>query len=310
LYHSQTKGYDSRSGISGIPFGAAAKFNPKTFDDPTGGKRMPLADTFERVRSGLVHIVFLDAGNTAVASGTGFLSNGYLITNNHVFAGPTNTRVSLRRENQPKSEDAIMSYRDFAARLVTGSDRNSYDFAVLRIPEIIRAGAHQFTLRSPTEKMIGDSVALIGFPLEHQNVTCHAGIISSFYTSGVAEIVQIDASVNAGNSGGPLIDPETGDVLGVVTRKGTGLTKLFGHLRRSIENNIKLIQSSASGISISVGGYDPLRGAIAGQQQISALLDEIERQANVGIGYAMSSAHLLAESAIQEAIASPVARPE
>lgn len=269
---------------------------------------MALADTFERVRSGLIHIVFLDTENRTVASGTGFLSNGYLITNNHVFAGPNNARVSLRGGNKPASENPVMSYTDFKSRLVTGSDRNSYDFAVLDLPEIICPGAHQFTLRSPTEKKIGESVALIGFPLEHQNVTCHAGIISSFYTSGVAQIVQIDASVNAGNSGGPLIDPETGDVLGIVTRKGTGLTKLFGHLRLSIENNIKLIQSSAGGVSISMGGYDPLRGAIVGQQQISALLDEIERQANVGIGYAISSEHLLAEPAIQEAIAAPGAK--
>jgi hypothetical protein len=265
---------------------------------------MPLADTFERVRSGLVHILFLDDRNNAVASGTGFLSNGYLITNNHVFAGPSNTRVWLRRENQLDLKDSIiLSYADFAKRFVTGSDRNSYDFAVLKIPETIRSDDHQFILRSPTAKKIGEPVALIGFPLEHHNITCHAGIISSFYTSGVAQIVQVDASVNAGNSGGPLIDPETGDVLGIVTRKGTGLTKLFGQLRQSIENNIKLIESSATGISISMGGYDPLRGAVAGQQQMSALLDEIERQANVGIGYAMSSDHLLAEPLIQAAIA-------
>jgi hypothetical protein len=52
-----------------------------------------------------------------------------------------------------------------------------------------------------------------------------------------------------------------------------------------------------------MGGYDPLRGAVTGQRQMSALLDEIERQANVGIGYAMSSDHLLAEPLIQAAIA-------
>jgi hypothetical protein len=187
-----------------------------------------------------------------------------------------------------------LPYAEFAKRLVTGSDRNSYDFAVLKIPEIIRADDHQFVLRSPTTKRIGEPVALIGFPLEHHNITCHAGIISSFYTSGLAQIVQIDASVNAGNSGGPLVDPD----------KGTGLTKLFGQLRESTANNIKLLQSSSSGISFSMGGYNPLQGAILGQRQISALLDEIERQASVGIGYAMSSDHLLAEPLIQAAIIS------
>jgi Trypsin-like peptidase domain len=263
---------------------------------------MPLADTFERVRSGLVHILFLNAQNKAVASGTGFLSNGYLITNNHVFAGPPNTHVWLRRENQSDTTGSIvLPYADFAKRLVTGSDRSSYDFAVLKIPETIRSNDHQFSLRSPKTKRIGESVALIGFPLEHLNLTCHAGIISSFYTSGVAEIVQVDASVNAGNSGGPLIDPETGDVLGVVTRKGTGLTRLFNELRQALTNNIQQLQTGSGGISI--GGIDPVQAAIVGQHQMLVVLDEIERQANVGIGYAMSSDHLLAEPQIQEAIA-------
>jgi hypothetical protein len=101
----------------------------------------------------------------------------------------------------------------------------------------------------------------------------------------------------------PLTNWNRGRSGGIVTRKGTGLTKLFGQLRESIANNIRLIESSGKGISISMGGYDPLQGAVIGQRQISALLDEIERQANVGIGYAMSSDHLLAEPTIQAAIA-------
>ena len=209
----------------------------------------------------------------------------------------------LRSENQrdPK-ESVVLPYADFAKRLVTGSDRNSYDFAVLRIPETIRSNDFQFTLRSPTTKKIGEPVALIGFPLEHLNLTCHAGIISSFYRSGVAEIVQVDASVNAGNSGGPLIDPETGDVLGIVTRKGTGLTKLFNELRQSLNNNIQQLKAGAGGISMTIGGIDPIQAAVVSQHQMLAVLDEIERQANVGIGYAMSSDHLLAEPLIQAAI--------
>jgi hypothetical protein len=263
---------------------------------------VPLADTFERVRSGLVHILFLNSQNKAVASGSGFLSNGYLITNNHVFAGPGNTRVWLRKENQTDpAQSAVLSRADFTNRLVTGSDRNSYDFAVLRIPEAIQSSDFQFTLQSPAAKKIGESVALIGFPLEHLNLTCHAGIISSFYASGIAQIVQVDASVNAGNSGGPLIDPESGNVLGIVTRKGTGLTRLFGELRQALDGNIQQLRAGSGGISI--GGVDPVQAAIVGQHQMLVVLDEIERQANVGIGYAMSSDHLLAEPTIQAAIA-------
>lgn len=115
----------------------------------------------------------------------------------------------------------------------------------------------------------------------------------------MAKIIQLDASVNAGNSGGPLIDPSTGTVIGVVTRKATGLSKLFKELRSTIANNIEFMQTQAGGGGISFGRFDLVQGIIASQSQMMVTLDEIERQANVGIGYAFSAEHLLEESCMQ-----------
>jgi hypothetical protein len=110
-----------------------------------------------------------------------------------------------------------------------------------------------------------------------------------------------------GNSGGPLIDVRTGAVIGIVTRKATGLTKLFGELRAAIDQNIAVGQRGVGMMSMS--GFDPAQAFVAGQNQIIATLNEIERQANVGIGYAISSEHLLSEPAIRAAIsASPRTR--
>jgi S1-C subfamily serine protease len=261
---------------------------------------MSLPETFERVRSGLVHIIFVNERGDIVAKGTGFICSGLMITNNHVFAGPRNSIVCLRKEGQSKAEAFCLPYADFAQRLKTGSQENCYDYAILDIPEIVGADDHQFSLENPRTRRIGEAIALIGFPLEHMNLTCHAGIISSFYESGPASIVQVDASVNSGNSGGPLIDPNTGSVLGIVTRKGTGLSKLFQNLRDALKSNIKFIEEQTSGVGMFIGSYNPIEGAIVGQHQILRLLDEIERQANVGIGYAISAEHLLAEPIFQE----------
>jgi hypothetical protein len=59
-----------------------------------------------------------------------------------------------------------------------------------------------------------------------------------------------------------------------------------------------MIEGQTAGAGIAIGGFDLIEGAIVGQRQILTLLSEIERQANVGIGYAISSNHLLAENCL------------
>jgi hypothetical protein len=98
---------------------------------------MSLADVFEKVKSGVFHIVFLDAGNNRVGSGTAFSTCGYLVTNHHVFSGPRDTRVWIRREtHKSPAEGVLLSYPNFERRLRSGSDRNNFDFAILDFPEL------------------------------------------------------------------------------------------------------------------------------------------------------------------------------
>jgi S1-C subfamily serine protease len=127
---------------------------------------MALADTVGRTRSGLFQIVFLNSADQIVAQGSAFASRGFLITNNHVFAGPTDTKVWIRKDNQVLLKQGIvLSRSDFSARLVTGSDKNSFDYAVLRIPEATaQEGVHNFELKSPANNRIGDAVSLLGLP--------------------------------------------------------------------------------------------------------------------------------------------------
>jgi S1-C subfamily serine protease len=260
---------------------------------------MSLADTIANVRSGVFQIAFANRNKEKIGGGSAFLANRLLVTNNHVFAGYLSADcVGIRRDDMPPGSFRTFSTQDFAARLMIGSDEHSYDYAILNVPEIVRDTDHQFTLEIPGIRRIGDAIALLGFPLEHDNMTCHQGIISSFYRSGLAEVIQIDASVNAGNSGGPLIDPETGVAFGIVTRKATGLSKLFVALRSSVNANVEMARG-VTGVVMSIGGMDMVQTILQSQRQMLATLDEIERQANVGIGYAFSAEHILSEPCLQ-----------
>ncbi len=144
----------------------------------------------------------------AQSLGSGFLisADGYVVTNNHVITA----------DGQGKVEQITVSTSDgteYPATLV-GSDQAS-DLAVLKIK-----GSKPFPFvhfGDSRQTRVGDWVIAIGQPFG-LNGTVTAGIISAVLrnTGGGAydRYIQTDASINRGNSGGPLFDMD-GDVIGI-----------------------------------------------------------------------------------------------
>lgn len=259
---------------------------------------MSLSETISKISTGVFHIVFLNSRNERLGSGSGFISCAYLITNCHNIEIPASVaKVWIRQEGEADvNQGLILTPDEVKKRILSASDKNNYDYAILEMPELLIRSPYQFSLKGPSGYRVGQQVAFLGYPFEHLNVTCHSGIISSFYRSGSVNVIQLDASVNSSNSGGPLFDIDTGDVIGIVTRKATGLTKAFDGLRGTINNNIAILSDNK--VNMLVGGLDFVAALNASQHQMLATLNEIERQANVGIGYAFSVEHLMDDNAI------------
>ncbi|MGV7118064.1 S1C family serine protease [Paenibacillus kyungheensis] len=149
-----------------------------------------------------VVMIELDDGSL----GSGFLYNkqGDIITNAHVVAGALNVKV--------KTADA----RTLDGKVIgIGTDM---DIAVVRVPEL--ADTEPLALAQNSNADVGDNVLALGSPLGLQN-TITTGIISGVgrdftidpyvYTN----LYQISAPIAPGNSGGPLIHADTGEVLGI-----------------------------------------------------------------------------------------------
>ena len=150
-------------------------------------------------------------GQTGTSTGSGFIltEDGYVVTNHHVVEGDGRLSVTLTNGEV------------YAATLV-GSD-NTNDVALLKIEA---QGLQAVTVGSSDALIVGDQVAAIGNPLGELTSTLTVGYVSAkerdVTTEGFAiNMLQTDAAINSGNSGGPLFNMK-GEVVGITTAKYSG----------------------------------------------------------------------------------------
>ncbi|HSD03705.1 MAG TPA: trypsin-like peptidase domain-containing protein [Gaiellales bacterium] len=155
----------------------------------------------------------------SVAIGSGFVTDaaGHIYTNAHVVLGATSVKVTFKRAQGDLTYDAK----------VLGADRAT-DVAVLQVQGAPASVLHPLPLGSLKTVHVGDPVVAIGNPLNEQN-TITSGIVSAVGRQiqslkpdqQIYNVIQTDAAINHGNSGGPLID-RFGRVIGITSQILTG----------------------------------------------------------------------------------------
>ncbi len=149
--------------------------------------------------------------NEATAHGTGVVikSNGVILTNAHVVEDIENITVIF---NDGTSYGAYVQSIDKDA-----------DLATIKIDKL---GLKPVTFASPESVQTGNTVIAIGTPLSlNMRNSTTKGIISGTNVSvdgAMYPLIQTDAAINAGNSGGPLVDMR-GEVVGINSSKYSGL---------------------------------------------------------------------------------------
>ena len=142
--------------------------------------------------------------------GSGFVidKSGHIVTNFHVIEGADEVEVSFSNGEEMSAD-------------VVGSDPST-DIAVLKVSAESRA-LRVLTLGNSDQLEVGDEVVAIGNPLGYER-TMTAGIVSALGRViespdqfAIDEVIQTDAPINSGNSGGPLLNAE-GEVVGVNTQ--------------------------------------------------------------------------------------------
>jgi S1-C subfamily serine protease len=201
-------------------------------DQPTTFRRAPgpltIREIYRRAAPGVVQITSTTLSQGEVdplfgfplpqqeekAQGSGFVidESGYVVTNYHVVAGATDIDVSFSNKESMKGR-------------VIGTDQAT-DVALLKVDADARA-LTPVELGNSEGVQVGDSVVAIGNPFGlERSIT--AGIVSALQRtiespaqSPIDRVIQTDAPINRGNSGGPLLNA-AGQVIGVNTQIETG----------------------------------------------------------------------------------------
>lgn len=201
-----------------------------------------IADAVEKLYDAVV-VVQNFQKNTQVASGTGFVyktegDKAYIFTNHHVINGASKVKVLFTNNKSYEVE-------------IVGSDTYA-DIAVLKIDKDKIISVAQ--LGSYENARLGDTLFTIGAPLETEySWTVTRGILSgkdrlveiSTTTNNQADkwvmkVMQTDASINSGNSGGPIAN-SNGEVIGIT--------------------NMKLVSSGVEGMGFAIPIEDALNCA-------------------------------------------------
>ena len=195
----------------------ASNTNPnQTFTLDTTNIETSITKSVQKVGPAVVTVVgtvpgqltmFGPTGDQTV-SGTGFFitDQGYILTNNHVVEGTKEVNIILSDGTQEKAT-------------IVGTDPYS-DIAVLKADGKVPAVA---ALGNSDKLDPGESVIAIGSPLGDFKNTVTVGVVSATGRSidagnsyTIENLIQTDAAINHGNSGGPLVDL-AGEVIGINT---------------------------------------------------------------------------------------------
>jgi len=222
----------------------------------SGGGALTVNQIYRRAAPGVVQVTATEIVSTpsvdpffgtpfpgqrrAQALGSGFVIDkaGHIVTNYHVVQGARSVDVSFSNNESMKAK-------------IIGTDPST-DIAVLQVDAHSRA-LTPLPLGDSDAVRVGDSVVAIGNPFGYDR-TVTAGIVSALQrviqapnSYSIDHVIQTDAALNKGNSGGPLLDAR-GDVIGVNSQIAAGDSGASGNVGIGFAVPINTVKTVAAQI--------------------------------------------------------------
>jgi S1-C subfamily serine protease len=231
---------------------------------------------------------FYSAKGIRFDSVTGFKYGKYLLTDEMVYKIDKASEVQIAfmdADGVGIKASVKITDKDFRMRMVKGI-RDSYPgFALIDIdfpqfddiPSLKLSNSNQVSVASP--------IAIIGHQMEHNNMAIKTGIVSSFLKQNGHKYIQFDAAIDRGNSGSPLINVETGEVIGIVGHRLASVNNGYKQIIDIINKNMTILKEAEG--KINFNDIDPIQVLIANQNQMKRLAQEFFKTASLNYGLAV-----------------------
>ncbi len=244
-----------------------------------------LTKVWNACHASVCQLGFLNERGVSIDYLSGFKVNKSLVTSQHAFYIEKAHKVQITfvdRDASTPTASIRIPYAEFIQELRIGVINNNGHYAVINIDLPDFENIPSLEMSELRNFNIGSEVAVLAFNGGCSNLCLRKGIISSAYTNSKGvRFLQLDGQTCFGNSGAPLIDPITNEVLGIVSRRNSPLSKAYNNLIEVISSNMETLQKVKNVINFA--DVDPIQVLIANQQQIKHLASTVYMHSSTSI---------------------------
>jgi hypothetical protein len=219
---------------------------------------------------------------------TGFRIQNYLVTDEFIYEMKRIHEVVIQfveKDGFTFSHSIKMSAAELNERISRVAEYENEGYALIHLDNLEIDNIPSLTPECSENINVGQSVAILGFHGDQENMSLKCGMVSSFIKmENGKRYIQFDAAIKQGNSGSPIIDIHTRNVIGVVGYRLSAFTRSYEAFKNIIDENLRLLKKSEGKMNIM--DIDPIQVLIANQNQLKQMSREFYRTAMMNYGFA------------------------
>ncbi len=252
-------------------------------------------NVWNKCQSSVCLLNFYSSLDIKLLTMTGFkVKEHFLLTDENIFKINKAVKVRIvfvKPDGHSESKSVEISMEELKLRMIKGIDKKETGFVAIRIDFEEFEEIPSLKLSEIENVSIGQNIAVLGYQLDHNNLSIKTGIISStlIHENGL-KYLQVESNLNQGNSGSPVINSETGEIIGIIGQNLASIAQSHKRMKQIINNNLAILKKSQG--KFNVEEIDPIQVLIANQNQIKFITNEIYKNATMSMGYAINTSYV------------------